>query len=194
MFIDYLTLIMINMIAGTAILAYYVYQGINSEDQQPYAAGFGIVGLLALVLGLVLTITWPLPGSYNIAFGESTTLFGASFFAAAVAIYKRWNLTPVTIFAFFAGLFAIIVGAHIISLQMTRQPLLSGVGFIMAGLGGTLAAPTLGLLKKYKVLRVLAALFLLVNMLLWSVTFYGALYAHLQSFGEWLPPLMRGGQ
>jgi putative membrane protein len=194
MFIDYLTLIMINLVAGTAILAYYVYQGINAEDQQSYAAGFGIVGLLALVLGLALTFTWPLPGSYNIVFGEATTLFGAVFFATAVALYKRWSLTPVAIFAFFAGIYAIIVGARIISLQMTQQPLLSGAGFIMTGLGGLLAVPALGLLKKYKVLRVLAALFLLVTALLWAATFYGALWAHIESFGAWLPPLLRGGQ
>ncbi len=194
MFIDYLTLIMINLVAGTAILAYYLYQGLDAEDQQPFAAGFGIVGLLGLILGLVLTFTWPLPGSYNIAYGEATTLFGAVFFATAIAIYKRWSLTPVTIFAFFAGVYAVIVGVRIISLELTKEPLMSGVGFIMAGLGGVLAVPALGLMRKYKFLRLLGALFLLVTALLWAFTFYGSLWTHMETFKDWLPIVMRGGQ
>ena len=52
MFIDYLTLIMINLVAGTALLAYYIYAGMDAKDQRPYAAAFGIVGLLAVILGL----------------------------------------------------------------------------------------------------------------------------------------------
>ena len=47
MFIDYLTLIMINLVAGTALLAYYIYAGMDAKDQRPYAAGFGVVGLRA---------------------------------------------------------------------------------------------------------------------------------------------------
>jgi putative membrane protein len=194
MFVDYLTLIMINLVAGTTILAYYIYKGLEAEDQRPFVAGFGIVGLLGLILGLTLTFTWPLPGSYNIAYGEATTLFGAVFFATALAIHQRWNLTPVAIFAFFAGVYAVIVGVRIISLGMTKEPLMSGVGFILAGLGGVFAAPALGLLKKYKILRLLAALFVLATALVWAVTFYGSLWTHMESFSSWLPALMRAGQ
>ena len=49
MFIDFLTLVMINMVAGTVLLAYYLWKGIDEKDQRPYAAGFGGVGLVALV-------------------------------------------------------------------------------------------------------------------------------------------------
>ncbi len=193
MFIDYLTIIMINLVAGTALLAYYLYTGVEAEDQRPFAAGFGIVGLLGVVLGLVLTFTWPLPGSYNIAYGEATTLFGGVFLATAFALHQRWELKPVAIFAFFAGVYAVIVGVRIISLGLTKEPLMSGVGFVLAGLGGVLAFPALGLLKN-KTFRTLAALVLLVTALLWAVTFYGSLWAHMESFKEWTPLLMRGGK
>jgi putative membrane protein len=189
MFIDYLTLIMINLVAGTAILAYYLYAGFEAKDQRPYAAGFGVVGLLGIVLGLTLTFTWPLPGSYNIAYGEATTLFGAVFLATAVALNQGWDLRPVTVYAFFAGIYAAIVGVRIISLEMTKEPLISGVGFILAGLGGVLAGPVFGLLKN-KTFRLLASLVLLGTALLWAVTFYGSLWGHLESFSQWLPPTM----
>jgi len=59
MFIDYLTLIMINMVGGTIVLAYYLWRGIDEADQCPYAATFFGVGLLALITGLHLSFTWP---------------------------------------------------------------------------------------------------------------------------------------
>ncbi len=193
MFIDYLTLIMINLVAGTTLLAYYLYKGYGAEDQRPFAAGFGIVGLLGVILGLHLSLTWPLPGSYNIAYGESTTLFGGVFLATAFALYHRWDLKPITVFAFFAGVYAVIVGIRILSLGLTKEPLMSGVGFIMAGLGGVFAFPVFGLLKN-KTVRTVLAVILVVTALLWAVTFYGSLWGHMESFGKWLPVTMLGGQ
>jgi len=38
MFIDYLTIIMINLVAGTVLLAYYLWKGIDEKDQRPYAS------------------------------------------------------------------------------------------------------------------------------------------------------------
>ena len=193
MFIDYLTIIMINLVAGTALLAYYLYKGFEAEDQRPFAAGFGIVGLLGVSLGLMLTISWPLPGSYNIAYGEATTLFGGVFLATAFALYHRWDLKPVAVFAFFAGVYAVIVGIRIISLNLTKEPVISGVGFILAGLGGVLAFPSLGLLKN-KTFRLMAVAVLAITALLWAVTFYTSLWGHLDSFKTWVPVLMQAAK
>jgi len=139
---------------------------------------------------LTLTFTWLLPGSYNIGYGEATTLFGAVFLGAVIALSQGWDLIPVAIYGFFAGVGAVIVGIRIISLGLTKEPILSGIGFIMAGLGGVLPAPLLGLLKKNKTFRLIAALVVLVTALLWAVTFYTSLWGHLASFAKWMPATM----
>ena len=190
MFIDYLTLIMINLVAGTALLAYYLYFGLDAQDQRPYAAGFFVVGLLEMVLGLALTFTWPLPGSYNIGYGEVTTLFGAVFLGAGIALSQGWDLMPVAIYAFFAGVDAVVVGIRIISLGLTKEPIFSGIGFILAGLGGVLAAPTLRFLKKNKLFRTVGAIVVVVTALIWAFTFYNSLWGHLASFASWVPATM----
>src|SRR5512138_3543714 len=141
MFIDYLTLVMINMVAGTALLAYYLWRGIDEKDQRPYAAAFFGVGLLSLITGLQLSFTWPLPGSYNVGYGDATTLFGVVFLSTALALWNGWNLLPVSIYAFFAGIDAIIVGLLIFNLQLSTAPSGTAVGFVVAGLGGVGAAP-----------------------------------------------------
>lgn len=192
MFIDYLTLIMINLVAGTVLLAYYLWRGIDEPEQRSYAGAFFGVGLLALIAGLHLSFTWPLPGSYNVGYGDTTTLFGVVFLITALALWNGWNLMPVSIYAFFAGLDAILVGLRIFSLQLTKEPLFSAVGFILAGLGGIGAAPFFLWFRNNRIVRWLGILLLLASAGMWAITFYGALWDHLESFSDWLPSTMRG--
>jgi len=190
MFIDYLTLIMINMVAGTAILAYYLWKGIDEKDQRPYAAAFFGVGLLSLITGLHLSFTWPLPGSYNVGYGDTTTLFGVVFLITAIALWQGWDLAPVAFYSFFAGIDALIVGFRIFSLQLTKEPLMSAVGFILAGLGGLGALPFFMWFRNNRMVRMAGVLLLVVTALLWAVTFYGSLWGHLDSFSKWVPDAM----
>ncbi len=190
MFVDYLTVLMINLAAGIALLAYFVLKGITSEDNKGFAAGFGVVGLIAIIGGMQMTFNWPLPGSYNIAYGESTLLFGAVFLGAALALAKGWDLLPISIYAFFAGVDALVIGIRIIDLPLSKHPVLTGIGFILAGLGGIAAAPGLHLLKKNQNFRYLAAALLLVTSIFWAYTFYNSLWGHLESFSSWVPLTM----
>ena len=57
MFIDYISLMLINMVAGLSILAYYVYSGIDSADQKRWVPGFGMTGAIALTTGLHMIFT-----------------------------------------------------------------------------------------------------------------------------------------
>ena len=190
MFIDYLTLVMINMIAGTALLAYYLWKGLDESDQRPYAAAFSVIGGLALVLGLHLSFNWPLPGAYNIAFGETTTLFGAVFLGTGLALGFGWSLIPVAIYAFFAGVDAIVVGGKIMVAGLTKEPTMSAIGFILAGLGGVFAAPFFIWFRQNKAMRMLGVLLLVATFLLWAMTFYFSLWAHLDTFAKYVPASM----
>jgi putative membrane protein len=187
MFIDFLTLIMINLIAGTVLLAYYLWKGMDESDQRPYAAAFLITGALSIITGLRLSFTWPLPGSYNIAFGDTSTLFGFVFLATALALWQGWNLIPVSIYAFFAGAEAVLVGFVIFSQNLTQEPLLSAAGFILAGLGGIGAFPFFTWFKGNKAVRWLGVIMLLITAALWAITFYGALGGHIASFAKYMP-------
>jgi putative membrane protein len=190
MFIDFLTLVMINLVAGTVLLAYYLWKGLNVEDQKPYAAAFGLTGLLSLILGLRLSFTWPLPGSYNVGYGDATTLFGVVFLATAISLAKGWDLKPVALYSFFAGIDAVIVGIRIWSLQLGKEPLIAAVGFILAGLGGVFAFPFFQWFRDNKIFRWIAILILLVTAAIWAVTFYGALWDHMANFAKWVPATM----
>ncbi|MBG1258562.1 DUF981 family protein [Nostoc commune] len=190
MFIDYITLMLINMVAGLFLLADYVYRGIDSSNQRQWIPGFGITGAIALTTGLHMSFTWPVIGSFNIAFGETSVLFGILFIAAAIALAQGWDLFTIAIYGFFAGLVAIVVGIRIINLNMTKQPLLSGIGFILTGLGGIFAAPTLHW-KTNRTWRRIGVAVLIVAALIWALTGYLSYWNHLEGFQKWVPAPMR---
>ena len=186
LFIDYLSLLLINMVAGLAILAFYLFKGIEEEQQGKWAAAFAIPGFIALLNGFHMIWHWPLPGSYNSAFGEPSILFGALLLGASLSLAKGWDLMPLSIYSFFAGLVAVVLGVRIIHLGMTAMPLLSGTGFILTGLAGVFAAPVL-YLKKHRAIRVFAALMLLITAAIWAVNGYGAYWMHMDGFTKWMP-------
>lgn len=186
MFINYITLMLINMVAGLTMLATFVYQGVDHHPKR-WIPGFGMTGAIALATGLPMIWTWPIRGSFNIAFGETTVLFGILFITTALALALNWDLLSISIYSFFAGLTAILIGIRLINLDLTRRPILSGVGFILTGLGGLLAAPTLIYLKHNQGWRTLGAIVLILAALIWAFTGYMAYWGHLEGYGEWQP-------
>jgi putative membrane protein len=187
MFVDYLAVMLINLVAALSLAAVYLVFGIDRPDQRRWAPGFGMSGLLFLVAGSHMLMHWPLPGSYNIAFGSGAVLLGIVLFGAAVAQALSWDLVTMAIYASFGGLAAVVIGVRIINLGMTQQPLLSGIGFVLAGASGLLALPV-WYLRRHLWLRILLAVVLTAAAVIWAITGYGAFWEHLESFASWAPP------
>jgi putative membrane protein len=185
LFIDFLTLMLINMAAGLVLLACYLVKGLDDPDQPRWAPAFGIVGLIALLNGFRIAWLWPLPGSYNVAFGDTTVLLGALFVAAAVSLARGRNLLPLAIYAFFAGLAGLLVGVRVLVFGMTAKPLLSAVGFILTGFAGVMVGPTLWL-RQNKTVRYAGAAVLLAAAAIWALTGYAGYWVHLGMFSKWV--------
>jgi putative membrane protein len=180
-FIDYVTLMLINMSAALVVLAAFLRKGLDEEKPGRWAPAFAVPGLVAAVCGFVMTFTGPLPGPYNIAFGEMSVLLGVLLLGAAWALAHGWNLRPLGIYAFFAGAAAVLVGIRFIDLSLTKSPVLSGIGFILTGLGGVFAGLILWNAKN-KPLRCLGSLVMLAAAAIWAWTATLAYWTHL------LPP------
>ena len=196
MFIDYLGLMLANMVAGLLLLCFFYLKGIVGSDGRPWAAGFAATGVVALACGLHMSWTWPLPGSYNVAFGEMASLFGAAYLAVAAALVVRRAeggpvaavLLPVGVYTFVAGLAAILVGVCIARLRLTNAPVLSAVGFGLAGLGGVLL-PVVARWSRARALRIAAALVVLAAAVLWAAVTYKAFVGHMERFQKYSPPV-----
>lgn len=192
MFIDFVTLLLLNMTVGLVVLGWFLLRGLTSEDNKAWAPAFAAPGLIALVFGGIMAVTWPLPGVFNMAFGEMSVMFGVVYLAAAWALAKGWCLRPVAILALVAGAYAILVGEQIIKLKLTLAPTPSGIGFILTGAAGVLLGLVL-CLKKSPVVRLAAAAVVLVAAAMWGYTTCAAIRGHLGShdFQNYKPALMK---
>jgi len=192
MFIDYNVLLLLNMAGGFMLLAGFIYRGLGEENTARWAPGFAIVGGIAFLLGLHLSVAWVLPGPYNVIFGNLTVFLGAIFLATAWALAR--NLSPLIVawYALPVGAAAIVLGLRILNLKLTTTPELTAVGFVISGLGGLLAAPGLILLERHKSLRPLASAAMLIAAAIWLFIAMKAYWGQVPRLQEWVPLLMRG--
>jgi putative membrane protein len=182
-FIDYVSLMLINMAGGLVILASFIWKDIDREYNRFWSPAFALPGMIAVTCGFAMIFSWPLPNPYNIAYGETSVLLGFLFLAAALSIAKGWQLYPLGIYAFFAGLAGVIVGIRIINLGLTLTPIISGIGFILTGSGGIFAEIVI-LNHDKKWLRIIGALVLIAAAIIWALTAYYEYWAHLQIKGN----------
>ena len=177
--IDYVTLLLINMVSALVVLAAFLLWGLGREDTKHWAPAFGICGLVAAVAGLAMTFTEPIPKPYSMAYGEMSVLLGVLFLGATWTLARGWSLLPLGIYAFFSGLAAIVIGIRIIHLSLTLSPLMAGGGFILTGLGGVGAGVVLWQ-RDVKAFRILGALVMLAAAFIWAFTACMAYWTHMK--------------
>jgi len=188
-FIDFVALMLLNMAAGFGVLAFFLLMALAAGDRKRWVAPLAMVGLVAIVCGFRMIFTWPLPGSYNGAYGEMSVLLGAIYLGIALSLAKDWNLAPIAIYGIPAGVAAVVVGFRIMSLGMTNAPQLSAIGFILSGLGGILAVLAF-CAPGSKALRSSGAIALLLAAAIWLMTAYPAYWIHMKGFSTWTPSTM----
>jgi putative membrane protein len=189
MFVDYLALMLVNIVAGLVLTAVFVLMYLQGERSKA-APGFLITGFISLVAGFHMIFYWPLPGSYNISFGGMALFYGALYFMTGLALALQWELLTVTMYAVFAGAASIVLGIRIFNLKLTDDPLATLAGFVLSGLAGVLSLPVY-LLRRSAVIRILAAILLIGAAAVWATIGYVAYWDHLKNFSKWVPPLMR---
>ncbi|MCE5186662.1 MAG: DUF981 domain-containing protein [Planctomycetaceae bacterium] len=179
-FIDYVTLMLINMTGGLTVLAFYLWSdAARSESGPKWVPAMAVPGAVASICGFAMVFTWPLPAPYNIAYGETSILLGMLLLGASWALAKGWSLLPLGIYAFFAGLVGILLGVRLWHAGLTTAPAMSAIGFILTGSGGIFAGLVLRL-RTFTLLRRLGSLVLLAAAAIWLYTALTAYWMHLK--------------
>ena len=178
MMIDYVTLLLVNMVAALAVLAFFLWWGLAGPHPEHWAPAFAICGLVATIGGLVMSFTWPIPTPFSEIYGGTSVLLGVLFLGAAWTLTRGWSLLPLAIYAFFAGAAAILIGIRFIDLALAPNAVLPGIGFILTGLAGVLAGTVLRK-PEAKPLRLIGGLVLLIAAAIWTATGSYALWLHM---------------
>lgn len=189
MFQDFIAVMLINLAAGLALLAHYIYVNPEKGTRKSWAAGFFATGFLGLLTSFAMIVMWPLPGSYNVAFGEPALLLSVAFLAAAITLTFEWEPLIPAIYGAFGGLAAIIVGIRLADLHMTQSPTIAMLGYVTAGIGGILVMPALQW-RKVRGIAIITAIILGIAAVIWAITGYEAIWGHIADFSKWLPATM----
>lgn len=186
MFVDYTAVMLVGISAGFVILAHYLYTNPPPEARQPWAAGFFAAGLLGLVTSVPMLVNWPLPGGFNVAFGEPALFLSIAFLAAAITLALRWEPLIPALYGFFGGIMAVVVGARILDLGLTQSPAVAAIGYIAAGLGGMLTLPAINY-RATRWIAVAAAVCLGIAAVAFLFTGYMAFWGHIADFAKYFP-------
>lgn len=187
MIIDTLAPILVNLTAGLVLLACWIFFDATTSHERRWVPGFAMSGLVALLLGLHMTLTWPLPGSLNALFGETSLFFGVLLLGLAFVAATGMGLLPIAIYAAVAGLAAVLSGVQVINLSLTSHPALFGAALISLGAAGLLSLPMLRF-QSFPAFRIFGAAGFLIAAILWGVSAYTAYWHHARQAANWQPP------
>jgi putative membrane protein len=150
-FIDDLALWEATLLLAAILFAYLgvvAYVAIRRNDilglQSALRGGavpLGGLGAAVVSLGLWNEMTWTLPGSYNILFGDMYLLFGIVLVAFAVSAYLSLQMQYIGLFAAAVGSVTILYGISGYHLGMTKDPLETLSLYAAFGVAGILAFP-----------------------------------------------------
>lgn len=194
MFINYLTLSIVTAAATFALGAWFLLRAPAPAEADSRAEGFafafGAAGLILTITGLHLTLRWPLPGGYNIVFGEPLLYFGVLLLVGSAALGLRRPLSPLLVLGAFGGLVNVVLAVTILRHGMTRSPPLGAAMYLTSGLG-LLLLPAKG---RWPAIAKLSGALFVVAAILFAVVGYGAYIEHPgpKGFGPWVPAEMRG--
>src|SRR5215216_5271954 len=199
MFVDYLTVMMVAVLAAAALTIAYGLMFVEAPlaDQKPWGWAFGIVGLLLGATGLHMVLTWPLPGAYNIVMGEPALYFGLVLLGTAFAIRAGENLMPLAVLAFFGGIANISLSIAMLVHGLSRNPPLWALAYAAIGVAAVLAPLVVHRVRGLRWAPMVAGGLLAIGALIFALGGYGAYLEHTSTdagFGKWVPPVMRQGQ
>jgi uncharacterized membrane protein len=184
--LDYITLLLLSVTTGLVVLGVYFASGITRGDARHYAPAAALPGIVSLIAGLHMCLTWPIPHKpgimwANMVFGETSAFFGALMLAFALAIAMNWRLSIVAIGGAMLGALAIVLGAGVLATGVTAAPAMTATMFIVSGIAGVLSLPAV-LRPAARFWRWCVALLLFGASALWLFTTLMSYWAHLERY------------
>jgi len=192
-FIDPLAIMLIGLGMGILLVAFYFLLSVLGKIEtarNKLAMPAMAIGFFDFISGFLMAFTWPLPGGYNMLFGDPLLMFGLLLFTGSFMFYRDRDPSLMTILSFFLGIY-VILGAYAIVLDQLEKgaDFLPAFGLYLSSGIGALLSPIL-LLKPVGVSKILYYIEIIVLLVAAFVAFfigYNALLEHLVSFAHYYP-------
>ncbi|MCL4406493.1 DUF981 family protein [Candidatus Parvarchaeota archaeon] len=184
-FVDSLAVMLLITGFSAIILALFVYFSVRGKKDMSMLVVPGFIfGLFDLVSGFIMSFTWPLPGAYNMLFGDPILALGLLLVAGSYMIYKKMDVRVLSIFAFFLGIYIAMSAAGMANFNLeSGSHFLAAFGFYVAASLSALFSPVVYLNAKGSGKYAYYLLFVLLVITAFAALFLGytSIYQHLQA-------------
>ncbi|MDE1851744.1 MAG: DUF981 family protein [Candidatus Micrarchaeota archaeon] len=189
LFVDALTIEMAMVVIANAIAASLLLSlksSANAERLKAHGILLTALAVPSLALALFTSAVWPLPGSYNIIFGDVFLLFSAVVLAAGLLLYlvpRQYSTVSVPLL--FAGLLSVVYGAAIYVNGMTSSPLVASGFFVLEGLAAVSMAYSIT--NRNRTPLNLSIILIVLASLAVAAIYLPSIFSHATAFAKWVP-------
>ena len=190
-FIDPLTVMLLSLGMSALLLALYYFRvGSGKKDISSLVVPAFILGLFNAVSGFLMSFTWPLPGSYNMLFGDPLLVLGLLMIAGSYMISKGMDVKALSLLGFLLGIYLLVGMIGITQFHMeTGNDWLTATGLYGFSMLAAIFSPILYLKPKgsNRYAYYFEVFLLVVVMLLALLIGYMGFYEHLGAFNTYFP-------
>ncbi len=190
-FIDPLTVMLLSLGMSALLLALYYFRvGSGKKDISSLVVPAFILGLFNAVSGFLMSFTWPLPGSYNMLFGDPLLVLGLLMIAGSYMISKGMDVKALSLLGFLLGIYLLVGMIGITQFHMeTGNDWLTATGLYAFSMLAAIFSPILYLKPKgsNKYAYYFEVFLLVVVMLFALLIGYMGFYEHLGAFSTYFP-------
>ncbi|MEM0106672.1 MAG: DUF981 family protein [Candidatus Micrarchaeaceae archaeon] len=183
-FIDSLTIMLLSLGMSTAILAiYFLMNALGRRDTNKLYIPMLVFGLFDAISGGIMSFTWPLPGAYNMLFGDPLLMLGLIMIAGSYMLMKEIKVGILSVAGIFLGLYLAVESAGIVNFKLeSGNNLIGALGLYVLSAVAGLISPIAILdarrnRKAYFFMFIILALITLVALFIG----YSGIYEHLAS-------------
>ncbi len=183
-FIDPLAVMLLSLGVSAALISAFFYEAAKGMDLKELVIPALIFGIFDFMSGFVMSEFWPLPGAYNMLFGDPIMILGMLLIAGSIMIYKGQNLRTLSIPGVMLGIYLFVESAAIVNFKLeSGDNLFAAMGlYIMSGISAVYSVILFEKPEKdKKYLYYIAFILLALTALIALFIGYEAIYGHLQA-------------
>ncbi|EQB73370.1 MAG: hypothetical protein AMDU4_FER2C00073G0016 [Ferroplasma sp. Type II] len=183
-FIDPLAVMLLSLGISLALISAFFYMAANGKDLKELTIPSFAFGFLDFLSGFLMSRYWPLPGAYNMLFGDPLLILGLLLMAGSIMIYKQQSLRTLSIPGLMLGIYLFVESAAIVNFKLEGgSHLLPAMAlYVMSGISAVYS--TVLFIKpedNRKYLYYIAFILLAITAFIALFLGYGAIYGHLQA-------------
>ncbi|MEM3791412.1 MAG: DUF981 family protein [Candidatus Micrarchaeaceae archaeon] len=142
MFVDPLSVMLLGVSASTFFIAFYLISVAKGKRAfAELAVPTFFLGIFDFVSGFYMSFFWPLPGAYNMLFGDPMLLLGLILLSGSYALYRNISPNPVSLLGFLLGiyLFAETYSINAFSLEPHKDMLIVLSFYLVSAIAAVLS-------------------------------------------------------